>query len=249
MAIQKTNISKNQLLFVVLATLFLTNTLIAEFIGAKVIALGEILPFLKDLPGMGVGVLIWPIVFVLSDVINEYYGPSGVKRISYIGAFMIAYAFIIIYVSTQLEPSQTWLDKYAVDNQNRPLDINYAYNQIFQQGGNLIIASIIAFVVGQLVDAYTFRWIKRITQHKMLWLRATGSTVVSQLIDSFLILIIGFCILGPFTIGEVLLMGLTQYIYKIVIAAVLTPLIYIAHFIIDKYLGKEESHAMTETAN
>lgn len=232
------------MLFVVLSTLFLTNTLIAEFIGAKVIALGELMPFLKDLPGMGVGVLIWPVVFVLSDIINEYFGPKGVKRISYIGAFMIAYAFFIIYISTKLTPSPTWLDKYSVDYLNRPLDIDYAYSQIFQQGGNLIIASIIAFVVGQLVDAYTFRWIRKITQHKMLWLRATGSTVVSQLIDSFLILYIGFCLLGPFTLKEVLLMGVTQYLYKITIAAVLTPLIYVAHFIIEKYLGKKQSEEL-----
>lgn len=240
--------SKKQLLFIVLATFFLTNTLVAEFIGAKVISIDTMLPFLGDLPGMGVGVLIWPIVFLLSDIINEYFGTKGVKRISYIGAFMIAYAFIIIYISTELTPAVEWLEKYATDDVGNPLNINYAYSQIFRQGANLIVASIIAFIVGQLVDAYTFRWIRKITQHKYLWLRAIGSTVISQLIDSFLILYIGFCLLGPWTLGEVLQMGVMQYIYKILLAGLLTPLIYLAHFVIEKYLGKEGSEELIQSA-
>jgi queuosine precursor transporter len=252
------NTNKKQNLFIILATLFLTNALIAEVIGAKIFSVEQMLGYKPlDLPFFGgaslslnvsVGVIIWPIVFILSDIINEYFGTSGVKRISYIGAGMIGYAFILVYLAMQTPPSDFWLQNNAVDPEGNPFNINYAYNAIFRQGMGIIIGSIIAFLVGQLVDAYVFKYLRKLTNHKLLWLRATGSTVVSQLIDSFLILFIAFNLLGNWSLIEVLSVGLIQYLYKITIAIVLTPLIYLMHFIIDKYLGKEKSHEMIEVA-
>ena len=111
-----------------------------------------------------------------------------------------------------------------------------------------MIGSIISFLVGQLVDAYTFHFLRKLTQHKLLWLRATGSTIVSQLIDSFLILLIAFYFFGNWSLIEVISVGIIQYLYKIIIAILLTPLIYWAHFIIDRYLGKEFSKKVIESA-
>ncbi|MGE0077200.1 MAG: queuosine precursor transporter [Bacteroidales bacterium] len=245
------DIPKKHTLFIVLSTLFITNALIAEVIGAKILSIEKILhiaplalPFMGNSTlnlEMSVGVLIWPIVFILSDIINEYFGTAGVKRISYIGAGMIAYAFIIIYISTQAPPADFWMQNNSVDAHGNFLDINYAYSNIFRQGLGIIIGSITAFLVGQLVDAYTFHYLRILTQHKWLWLRATGSTVVSQLVDSFLILFIAFYLLGNWTLNQVVAVGLIQYFYKIFLAIVLTPLIYLMHSIIDKYLGKKDS--------
>jgi len=249
-AIQE-NIPKKHTLFIILSTLFITNALIAEVIGAKILSVEKILhisplafPFFGDSTlnlEMSVGVLIWPIVFILSDIINEYFGTSGVKRISFIGAGMIAYAFVIIYISTQAPPADFWLQNNSVDPDGNYVNINYAYSNIFRQGLGIIVGSITAFLVGQLVDAYVFHYLRILTQHKWLWLRATGSTVVSQLVDSFLILFIAFFLLGNWTLNQVVAVGLIQYLYKIFLAIVLTPLIYLMHSIIDKYLGKTDS--------
>jgi uncharacterized integral membrane protein (TIGR00697 family) len=83
---------------------------------------------------------------------------------------------------------------------------------------------------------------------KMLWLRATGSTMVSQLIDSFVVLFIAFYLLGNWTLLFVLQVGIMNYIAKGILAVLLTPLLYFAHAAIDKFLGKEESEKMMEEA-
>ncbi len=252
------DIPKKHKLFIVLSTLFITNALIAEVIGAKILSVEKLLnipamafPFINGATlnlEMSVGVLIWPIVFILSDIINEYFGRSGVKRISFIGAGMIAYSFFIIYIATEAPPANFWIDNNAIDPEGNSLNINYAYSTIFRQGLGIIIGSITAFLIGQMVDAYTFHYLRVLTQHKCLWLRATGSTVVSQLVDSFLILFIAFYLLGNWSMSQVLAVGLIQYLYKIFLAIVLTPLIYLMHSVIDKYLGKESSHKLIEEA-
>ena len=252
------NTNKKQNLFIILATLFLTNALIAEVIGAKIFSFEKLLhlqpmaiPFFGGETlslNISVGVIIWPIVFILSDIINEYFGTSGVKRISYIGAGMIGYAFLLIYLAMQTPPAEFWLKNNAVDPDGNPFNINYAYNAIFRQGMGIIVGSIIAFLVGQLVDAYVFKYLRSLTQHKLLWLRATGSTVVSQLVDSFMILFIAFYMLGNWTLSQVVSVGLIQYIYKVTLAIVFTPAIYGMHTIIDKYLGKDKSEEMQDYA-
>jgi uncharacterized integral membrane protein (TIGR00697 family) len=258
MVISKTDSSRKIYLFVFLASLFIANAMIAEVIGVKLISVEKVfhlppmhLPFLGgtklDL-NLSVGVLIWPVVFILSDVINEYYGKRGVKRISFMGAGMIAYAFIIIYIATEAPPADLWLNNNAIDDAGNSFDVNFAYARLFKQGLNIIIGSLTAFLIGQLVDAYTFYYLRRLTHHRLLWLRATGSTVVSQLFDSFLILFIAFYLLGNWSMVDVLAVFVVQYVYKIFLAIVLTPAIYWAHYFIDRYLGKEGAIEMIERA-
>lgn len=252
------NTTKKQNLFIILSTLFLTNALIAEVIGAKILSLEKIfhlspisMPFVGDSSmglNMSVGVLIWPIVFILSDIINEYFGTSGVKRISFIGAGMIAYAFLVIYLAVVSPPADFWIQNNSVDPSGNAFNINYAYSSIFRQGMGIIVGSITAFLVGQLVDAYVFKYLRSITQHKFLWLRATGSTVVSQLVDSFLILFIAFYLLGNWSFEQVASVGLIQYLYKVALAIIFTPVIYLMHSIIDKYLGKDKSIEIQDVA-
>jgi uncharacterized integral membrane protein (TIGR00697 family) len=82
-----------------------------------------------------------------------------------------------------------------------------------------------------------FQYLRGITQNRLLWLRATGSTVVSQLVDSFLVLYIAFHLFGNWDMGTVLSVGLNNYIYKFLVAILLTPLLYVAHAAIDRYLA------------
>jgi len=250
--------AKNHNLFIILSAFFITNALIAEFIGVKILSVEKILhikplnlPFIGDSLlslNMSVGVIIWPIVFIISDVINEYYGRKGVRKISIIASLLIIYSFIIVVFSTKSPPADFWLENNSVDPAGNIFNIDFAYNTIFRQGLGIIVGSITAFLVGQLVDAYSFHYLRILTNHKWLWLRATGSTVISQLVDSFLILFIAFYLLGNWSLIEVVSVGLIQYLYKITIAIVLTPVIYWMHFIIDKYLGEEKAKELIEKA-
>ncbi len=249
--------SKKQTLYLILCGIFLTNAVVAEVIGAKIFSVEATLGIAPlQLPFMGkkfdfnmsAGVLNWPFVFITSDIINEYFGKSGVKKISYLTAILIAYSFIIIYISTIVAPADFWMKHNASDKSGNFLNIDDAYSIIFRQGLGIILGSITAFLVGQILDATVFHWLRRYTQNKMIWLRATGSTLISQLVDSYVVVFIAFYVFNNWTLSEVLSTGTNNYLYKFVVAVLLTPLVYLAHFLIDRYLGKEHAHKIIDEA-
>lgn len=246
---------KKNRLFVILCGIFITNALLAEMIGVKIFSFEKTVgldPANLDILGFSMsfnltaGVVIWPIVFITTDLINEYFGKPGVKRISYLTAGLIAYAFVVIFLTMSLEPADFWIDTNNTDSAGNTFDINYAFNRIFGQGQRIIIGSLAAFIIGQLVDVFVFQKLKRVTGSKLLWLRATGSTLVSQFVDSFVVLFIAFY--GVFTNSQIVAIGITNYIYKFLVAIALTPLIYLGHSIIDNYLGKEQAEKISEEA-
>lgn len=250
--------NKKTKLFLILSGIFLTNALLAEVIGVKIFS-GETLLGLSPtqltlFPGFSLsltytaGVMIWPVVFITSDVINEYFGPSGVKKISIATALFIAYAFIIIYLVTLLPPAAFWLDVNKTPDVGNSFDINVAFSKIFRQGLGIITGSLTAFLVGQLLDAYVFHYLRRITGSKKIWLRATGSTLISQLVDSFLVLYIAFYVFGNWSLSQIITVGINNYIYKFFIAIILTPVLYIAHYYIDRYLGLHTAEKMMQNA-
>ncbi|MFW5659107.1 MAG: queuosine precursor transporter [Bacteroidota bacterium] len=246
--------NKRERLFLVLGAFFLTNALLAEFVGAKIFSVEITLgfePLNLTLFGQGglslnmtAGVLPWPIVFIMTDIINEYFGQRGVRRLSYLAVVMIVYAFAIVGLTILVSPADFW----AIDPQTG-MDMDLAYQKVFGQGLWIIIGSLVAFLIGQLLDAFTFQRIRRLTGERLIWLRATGSTVVSQLIDSFVVIFIAFYIGGGWELGLVLAVATVNYIYKVGVAVLLTPLIYLAHRLIDQYLGDELSLAMRERAS
>jgi uncharacterized integral membrane protein (TIGR00697 family) len=246
-------------LFIVLSAIFLTNAIIAEVIGVKIFSLEATAGFepaqLKLFGGfildfdLTAGVVIWPVVFITTDVINEYFGKKGVRKISFLSAFLIAYIFVIIYLVTKLVPASFWLDLNSQDSEGNSFNINYAFQTIFRQGLGIIIGSLTAFLIAQLLDVFIFQRLRRLTGKKMIWLRATGSTLVSQLIDSFIVLWIAFYAFGNWSMSQIFAVGTMNYIYKFVVAIALTPLLYIAHYFIDRYLGIEAANKMTEEAS
>jgi len=244
---------KRNKLFIVLAGIFLTNAIVAELIGVKIFS-GEqtlglqpanlnILGFVMDF-NLTAGAVIWPVVFITSDLINEYFGKPGVKRISYLAAGFIAYSFLVIYLTMKLPPAQWWLDANNTDSGGHYFNMDFAFNKILGQGQRIIVASLAAFLLGQLVDVFVFQKLRKITGSKMLWLRATGSTLVSQFIDSFIVLYLAFS--GIFSNEQLLAIGITNYLYKFTIAILLTPLIYGGHYVIDQYLGRENAAKLSE---
>jgi uncharacterized integral membrane protein (TIGR00697 family) len=253
---------KKHRLFIVLSGIFLTNALLAEMVGIKIFSLEGTLglepaqinifsDWVLDF-NLTAGVVLWPVVFVTTDIINEYFGRSGVKRITFLTVGFIIYAFLIIAMVTKLEPAQFWLDVNSQTPDGKPFNVNFAFNKVFLQASGIIVGSLTAFLIGQFLDVFIFHKLRFITGSRMLWLRATGSTLVSQLIDSFVVLFIAFYFLANaenrWSAGQVMAVGTINYIYKFIIAIVLTPLLYLAHGIIDRYLGKEKAEVLMEEA-
>jgi uncharacterized integral membrane protein (TIGR00697 family) len=151
----------------------------------------------------------------------------------------------MIYFAIGLKPADFYI---ASQQANGIGDMNLAFQYVFGQGLWIIAGSIVAFLIGQFADVMTFQFIKRKTGEKKLWLRATGSTLVSQFIDSFVVLIIAFQIGQGWSWALVLGIGVVNYIYKFTVAIVLTPFLYVIHNRIDKFLGKDLAAKMLEEA-
>lgn len=240
-------------LFLVLGAFLVANTILAELIGVKIFSVEESLGLQKfdmdlfGVPGlsfnMSAGVLTWPLVFITTDLINEYYGPRKVRFLSILTAFLIAYAFLVIAFAMDLVPADFWV-KQVVDGQE--IDMNLAFTGVVGQGMWIIVGSIIAFLIGQFADVAIFHRIKRITGEKSLWLRATGSTVVSQFIDSFVVIFIAFYLNPQYNWSwqMVAAIGFVNYSYKFLVAVGMTPILYLLHTFIDRFLGTELSEAL-----
>lgn len=248
-------LQKRNFLFLVLGGFFLTNALIGETMGMKAFSLEHLIgvspaqiPFLGGIKldfNFMVGVLVWPFVFVTTDIINEYFGTKGVKQISFLAVILMFYALLMVSIFTQLPPAPFWTELYQKEHQ---VNINQSYSLVFSQTTNIIIGSFTAFLVSQLLDSYIFHWIRKNTGTKKIWLRATGSTLVSQIIDSFVVLFVSYYFLGnpAWTLNQVISVALLNYSYKFLVAILLTPLLYFAHSVIDNYLGLNEAKEMVE---
>jgi queuosine precursor transporter len=242
-------------LFIFFCSFFVANALIAECIGGKIFSLEKLL----GLPvhsftvfgqsglsfNLTCGVILWPLEFVMTDIVNEYYGPKAVKRISYIAVSLIAYAFVMFYVAMGVPPADFWIGSGVQDGIP---DMTKAFNGIFGQGMWIIIGSIAAFLVSQIVDVTVFHRIKRATGNKHMWLRATGSTLISQLVDSFIVLFIAFKVGKGWSWQLVLAVCVVNYIYKFTVAILLTPVIYFVEKRIEVYLGRDISNHMKAAA-
>jgi queuosine precursor transporter len=236
-------------LFVFFTAFFVANALIAECIGTKLFSLEKLLGTqpanitLFGQPGLAFtltcGVLLWPLEFVMTDIINEFYGPKAVRRISIIAVALISYAFLMFYLAIHVPAADFWITSRT--KEGIP-DMQNAFDSVFGQGMRIIVGSLVAFLVSQIVDVTVFHKIKKRTGEKHVWLRATGSTVVSQLVDSYIVLFIAFS--GIFTWQQILAIGMMNYTYKFLMALLLTPVIYLVEGRIERYLGPEVTKKM-----
>jgi uncharacterized integral membrane protein (TIGR00697 family) len=242
-------------LFIVLAGFFLTNALVGEFVGVKIFSLEASVgsaPLNWSLFGITgtltftTGVLLWPFVFILTDTVNEYFGVRGVRFISWTAVVFIVYAFLAAYVAIALAPADFWVSSNAALGVP---DVQKAYALIFGQGLWTIAGSLVAFLVGQLVDVVVFHRIRRATGERYVWLRATASTAVSQILDSYIVLYIAF-VIGPqhWPLSQFLAVGTVNYLYKMSAAIALIPLLYLMRKLIQRYLGEATARTMREEA-
>ena len=220
--------SRRDIVYLALAAFFVTNAILGELTGGKLFTLG---PFT-----MSIGVIPWPVVFITTDLINEYFGRDGVRRLTLTTIGLIAYAFVVLYLSIQVPAAS-----FSPVNDTQ-------FQAVFGQSLWIIVGSIVAFGISQMVDVGVFWLVRHRTGGKHLWLRATGSTLISQLIDSIVIIGIAFWLPGKVKTEEFFIVAGTNYSYKMMIAVGVTPLLYLGHSIIDRYLGIEESHRLIESS-
>lgn len=243
-------------LFLILGGFFIANAVVAEIIGVKIFSLEDTLGIgkasfslfgEKDLSfSLSVGVIPWPVVFVMTDIINEYYGVKGVRFLTLLTVALIAFAFFVFYFAIHAAPdTRYWMGS----NQEAGVpDMQAAFKAIFGQGMNIIVGSLSAFVLGQLVDAMVFRRIKAFTGEKHIWARATMSTLVSQFIDSVVVTYVAFTIFRGVPVGQTMAWAFTAYAYKFLIAILMTPVVYVIHWLCERYLGHEKAAEMKASA-
>ncbi len=212
--------SRRETVFLVLAAIFLTHALLGEVVGGKLVRAGGHV--------MSVGVVPWPVVFVTTDLVNEYYGPKAVRRLTLLAVGLILYAFAVLWACIQIPAA----DISPVD------DASFA--RVYGQSLWIIAGSVTAFAASQLIDAVVFVFARAATGGRFLWLRAVGSTVVSQLIDTFVINAIAFGLPGKLSSAQVVELSITNYAYKFVIALLTLPLIYVGHALVDRYFEGAE---------
>ena len=211
--------NRKDIVFLVLAGFFITNAIVAELIGGKLVQFFGLFT-------QSIGIILWPVIFLLTDLINEYYGKEGVRKLTYITVGLITFTFIILTIGLAI-PATSF----------SPVSDD-VFKTVFGQSQWIIVGSIIAFLLSQLVDVYVFWSFKKITGDKHIWLRATGSTMVSQLIDTFVVQFIAFVLPGKWPFDEFLTNASWGYAFKLLVALALIPLIYLGHYVIGKYLKK-----------
>ena len=218
--------SRRDIVYMALAGFFVTNAILGELTGGKLFTFG---PFT-----LSIGVIPWPVVFIATDLINEYFGREGVRRLTFMTIGLIVYAFIVLFLAMQV-PAVSFSPVSDVQ-----------FQAVFGQSMWIIVGSVIAFALSQMIDVFIFWLVRHKTGGRYLWMRATGSTVVSQLIDSIVIIGIAFWLPGKVKTAEFLAVAASNYSFKLIVAVGITPLLYAGHAAIDRFLGTAEAHQLVE---
>jgi uncharacterized integral membrane protein (TIGR00697 family) len=218
--------TRRDIVYLALAGFFVTNAILGELMGGKLFTLGTFT--------LSIGVIPWPVVFIATDLINEYFGREGVKRLTLMTIGLIVYAFVVLFLAMQV-PAASFS---PVSDAN--------FSAVFGQSLWIIVGSVIAFGISQLIDVGVFWLVRHRTGRRFLWLRATGSTIVSQLIDSIVIIGVAFWLPGKVKTSEFLTVAASNYSFKLLVALGITPLLYAGHKAIDGFLGTEEAHQLIE---
>ncbi len=166
------------------------------------------------------GTIAYSVTFPITDIVDEIYGKKKAVYVVWAGlaAEIITLALIAVdYLLPPLEPEQQEL-----------------YNMVFTPQYRIVLASIVAYIVSQHHDVWAFWKWREITGGRFLWVRNNASTMVSQLIDSAIFTTIAFY--GKVPIGDLINMVLSLWLFKVIVAALDTPFVYLGVSLIEKYV-------------
>ena len=211
-------------MYMILATLFISSLVVSNLIFQKF--------FFWDFFGIytfeiSVGILPYPITFLITDIISEVFGKKKANQIVTAGIFASLFSLLIVSVSAAV-PATQW----------SPIT-DAIFDQVFGATVIAVFASMLAYLFAQYIDIQIFHFWKRITKGKHLWLRNNFSTFSSQFIDTATVLLL-LCSTGIISwdrFGALLLNG---FLFKILIAALDTPLLYLFVYLIRKRFGLQQ---------
>jgi uncharacterized integral membrane protein (TIGR00697 family) len=206
-------------LYVYMGAIFVACLLLGDIVGGKTIA--------TPLGPISVGIIPFRVTFLLTDVVNDFYGRKGATFLTWLGFWMAALAYVVLQISTYLHADPS---TYFTQTE---------FAKVFGGSAQLFIASIVAYLLGQILDIHVFQFWKALTQSRHLWLRATGSTVLSQVIDTVTINVIFW----RWTVSKdwswIGYKAGREYLIKLVIAIALTPAVYAVHTFVVKVMKIE----------
>ncbi|MDZ4771925.1 MAG: queuosine precursor transporter [Planctomycetota bacterium] len=247
--------NRREVLLLTLLALFVGFFVTAEILGAKLwkftlfgvtpqsIGLSDDTFFVAT-----AGIFAFPLTFILTDIINEYFGRRIVRVFTWL-AIAVNVILQPIVIGATRAPTVVFGQSYSDETAHQ------AYVIAFGQTPSIVAASLVAFGVAQFVDAWVFTWLRKKTGGKMLWLRSQGSTVVSQLIDTGIVIFVAFVVIPEvlgqehMTVDRAAVISLTNYVYKFAIAIVITPLLYLVHAVVKAWLGHAEAAALAAAAH
>lgn len=229
-------------LYVCLTAVFVSCLLLGDVIGGKTIRTFTV--FGHDLGPISVGIIPFPVTFLLTDVVNDFYGRKGARFLTLVGFGMALLAWAILQIGTWLPVHESTYFTQA------------EFAKIFGGSAQLFIASMIAYLIGQFLDIQVFQFWKALTESKHLWLRATGSTLLSQIVDTVTINVIFWTwtvagdptsFLGKMSSSDrwawIFAKIGREYLIKVLVAIMLTPVVYAIHDAIIRWLKIEpEAH-------
>ena len=168
-------LTKQQQLYSYLSAVFVAALLVGDLTGGKAFGVEFRVFGLHYSQPVSVGLFAFPITFLLTDIVNEFYGTKGARFLTMLGMWMAVFSFVVLNVSQlpRADPNSFFTDA--------------EFNKVFGVGSKLFVASIIAYLCGQFLDIQVFAFWKALTRSRHLWLRATGSTIASQVVDTFVI--------------------------------------------------------------
>src|SRR6185312_15007033 len=204
---------RKQRLFVYLTGIFVAALLVSDLIGGKFFRVAGL--------DFSVGMIPFPLTFLLTDIVNEFYGTEGARRLTYVGLVTALFVFAVINIAIALPTSPESLLPGAV------------FKSVIGSSVRLYIASLVAYLVGQLLDISIFFLVRRVTGERFLWLRSTGSTIVSLAV-SFVFLS------GSKSVTYILQTARNGYLVKLALAVGLTPVIYLGHGVLHRYFHVRE---------
>jgi len=248
-------VAREQVLAYVLCALFVGFFVAAEVLGGKLFRF-TFLGLGPDDIGLGdgpefvatAGILAFPLTFVMTDIVNEYFGRPIVKL----------FTWIAIAVNLLLQPvirAAIAVPAISYTPGINDADMQRGFEIALGQTTSIVCASLCAFALAQWLDVQVFTWLRRNTGGKYLWLRAQGSTVVSQMIDTLAVIYLAFVVIPgltggqPWSLADAFAVSLTNYVYKFAIAIGITPVLYLVHAAVDAYLGKEAAEALVRHAH
>jgi uncharacterized integral membrane protein (TIGR00697 family) len=206
-------VDRKQRFFVWLTAIFVAALITGDFIGGKFFVLGD--------RAFSSGIIPFPLTFVITDLVNEFYGKHGARRLTFVGLGAAIFVWAVITLALALPTSPQSPIPDAV------------FSSAFGTSSRLYLASLTAYTIGQMLDISVFHVLRKLTGHRLIWLRTTGSTVLSQVIDS---LTVSFVFLvGTRPMSFIVENAANNYVGKLVMAVLLTPLIYLGHGLFKRY--------------